>query len=527
MLQRPNAWGSGNISVREAAFSDPKLRAQGTLDSMVLQLGPGVRLGRYELLCMIGAGGMASVWAARVLGTRGFERIVAVKVLLPFLEDDPEMQNLFIQEAEIAASIQHPNVCSVFDLGEHNGTMYMVMEWVDGDTVGALLAGGVGPIRPEVAARIIADAAAGLAGAFGARTADGSYLAVLHRDISPNNILIGHDGQVKLSDFGIAKILTSRRVANVSLVRGKPSYMAPERAAGEAHDHRADVFSLGCVFFELLTCESIQPYLSQDALTNSTPFDPENTAEVSLLTSTTESVAGVDAELMQILLRATSLHPDERFATAEEMRMTIETWLIDRGHAGDVQKLVFETVRSRIGSRIEARRAAIRDAANAIGRLDASSPTGPASGSPAVVAPSSTPAASVRRRSTTAPPSYRRAKKRKASGLVAGFGVGFVAVVALSAFFILLVGRRPMGETPAQLDAPSGEGAIDAEAKLDASNAVSVPTTCSSCRDAPARPTESAAPSSSGSARSPVRSPASREPAEPAPILVPTNPYAR
>lgn len=406
---------------------------------MAHRLVPGTRLGRYELLCPLGSGGMASVWTARASGSRGFERIFAIKVLLPFLAADPEMQQLFTQEAEIAAAIRHPNVCPVFDLGEADGHLFMVMEWVDGETVGALLAGGFGPVRPEVAARIVSDASAGLAAAFGARTASGGYLAVLHRDISPNNILVSTDGVVKLSDFGIAKILSQRKSSEFSVVRGKPSYMSPERASGRAHDHRSDVYSLGCVLFELLTGETIQDYVTEHAIESGTRklLRAQDATAVSPLSGPASRNAGVDGELVQILVRATSSRLENRFSSAEQLRSELEGWLAARGMTTASQKMVVETVKSRAGSRIAAKRAALHDAMAALGPPRDEPP----SAVPAVLVPTIPPSAPRGATQNVALPLTVDAPKGGARAITIGFAGGFLAVAMAAAFVIAFTTR--------------------------------------------------------------------------------------
>ncbi len=470
------------------------------------RLVPGTRLGRYELLCPLGSGGMASVWTARASGSRGFERIFAVKVLLPFLAADPEMQHLFTQEAEIAAAIRHPNVCPVFDLGEADGHLFMVMEWVDGETVGALLAGGFGPVRPEVAARIVADASAGLAAAFGARTATGGYLAVLHRDISPNNILVSTDGVVKLSDFGIAKVLSNRKNAEFSVVRGKPSYMSPERASGRAHDHRSDVYSLGCVLFELLTGETIQDYVTEHAIESGTRklLRAQEATAVSPLSGPASRNAGVDGELVQILVRATSSRIEERYSSAEQLRSELEGWLAARGMTTTAQKMVVETVKSRAGSRIAAKRAALHDAMGAVG---------PSQEEPFVSVPTNlvpTIPPSAPRSAPRAPPPADTSAKAGPKSIVIGFAGGFLVVAMAAAFLLAFTSRSASLRGGTQTSAPSAstavvpatvphplplparvETAAPATATSTASTASSVPSVVSVASAATGRPSSS------------------------------------
>ena len=168
---------------------------------------PGQTVGRYEFLVPIAQGGMAAVWAARLKGTRGFSKTVAVKTMLPSISDDPRFEQMFLDEARIASRIRHPNVAEILDLGEQDEVLYLVMEWVDGEALSALRneARRRGGFPLPNALRIVADACAGLHAAHELEDDDGRPLGLVHRDISPQNVLVGYDGVVRLVDFGVAK----------------------------------------------------------------------------------------------------------------------------------------------------------------------------------------------------------------------------------------------------------------------------------------------------------------------------------
>ncbi len=154
------------------------------------RLRGGAHLGRYELLVPVGSGGMACVWAARLSGQHGFSKLVAVKTILPHLSYQAELRAMLYDEARVAAYAQHPNICNVLDVGEDGGVTYLVLEWVEGDSVSRLLRAGGGPIDCGAAARIVSDACAGLHAAHEIVDEAGRSLGVVHRDVSPHNLLV-------------------------------------------------------------------------------------------------------------------------------------------------------------------------------------------------------------------------------------------------------------------------------------------------------------------------------------------------
>ncbi len=221
-------------------------------------LKPGDRLDRYELLCPLAQGGMALVWLARFPG-QAVDAHVVVKTILPQYAQDPRFQEMFLDEARIAAQVAHPTVARILDVGESGGSLYIVMEWVDGDSLSKLmreLETRKTPFPLGVAMRIAADLCAGLQVAHELRDARGELLHVVHRDVSPQNVLMSPSGVSKLIDFGVAK--ARDRVAqdtSVGQLKGKLRYMAPEQAKGGAIDARADLWSVGAVLYEMIVGE--------------------------------------------------------------------------------------------------------------------------------------------------------------------------------------------------------------------------------------------------------------------------------
>lgn len=324
---------------------------------MARELELGTRLGRYDLLLKIGRGGMASVWVARARADRPEdERIVAIKAIHPNLAEEPEFVAMFLDEGRLVQRIRHGNVVDLYEVGEIDGVMIMAMEWVEGDSLHTLIAeaGKRRPIPPEMAVRIIADAAAGLHAAHELRDETGVPLGVVHRDVSPHNILISTGGRVKLVDFGVAKARTRLGEATATgQVKGKFGYMSPEQALGRPVDRRSDIFSLGIVLYELTTGRRL--------------FRGETDAETLSLVVQGEipPLRALDPEyppvLERIVMTALSRSRRERFQTARDFQRALERYLKDErivvpraGIAGLLRKV--------LGERIEARRLAVRGA---------------------------------------------------------------------------------------------------------------------------------------------------------------------
>jgi len=218
---------------------------------------PGAKLDRYEILCRIAEGGMASVWIARLTGGHGFEKLVAIKTILPKFAEDERFQKMFIEETRIASRIEHANVTQILDVGEKEGITYLVMEYVDGDSLSMIhrtLQKEGELVPPGVVLRVMADVCGGLHAAHELRNAQGSLLRVVHRDVSPQNVLVNTRGVAKLIDFGIAKARDGMAKDTTGPLKGKVRYMAPEQARrGGVVDRRADVWAVGAVLYHLLS----------------------------------------------------------------------------------------------------------------------------------------------------------------------------------------------------------------------------------------------------------------------------------
>lgn len=312
-------------------------------------LGPGDMIGRYQLAALLASGGMGQVWTARPIGS-GFARTVALKLLRSEMSGDENYARMFIDEARVASSIHHPNVCETYELGRHGDRLFMAMEWVAGDSLAGLLRQGdkLVALDLRIAARIIADACAGLHAAHETVGPDGTPLGVVHRDISPPNILISMHGQVKVSDFGIAKARDQlHERTKTGEVKGKFAYIPPEQISGSRNvDRRSDTYAMGCVLYV--------------ATLGLRPFGNGADALRKILRNEYQLPSALrpdyPAPLEAIIKKALSPQPDGRFATAEDMQMALEEWLISGGKlvtASDVAKCMKERISKEARARNE------------------------------------------------------------------------------------------------------------------------------------------------------------------------------
>ncbi|MCP4449212.1 MAG: serine/threonine protein kinase [Myxococcales bacterium] len=214
------------------------------------------QLGRYHLLDRIAFGGMAEIYRAKTFDASGHAHIVAVKRVLAHLAEDDDIIQMLVDEAKIAGLLKHPNVARVYEFARAHGEYFIAMEHVDGKDLRAILERcrqDKRPMPPSHAAYVGAEMAAALHAAHSATDKSGESLKIVHRDVSPSNIICAYAGEVKLCDFGIAKATLSRVQTRTGVIKGKVKYMSPEQALGRKLDHRSDIFSLGSVLYEMLT----------------------------------------------------------------------------------------------------------------------------------------------------------------------------------------------------------------------------------------------------------------------------------
>ena len=275
---------------------------------------------RYELVGEIASGGMATVYLARLTGVGGFQRFVAIKRLHPHLASEKEFVEMFLDEARIAARIHHPNVVPILEVGASVVGYYLVMEYIEGDTLARLLARAAtrGKRLPVgIALRIALDMLAGLHAAHELRDDTGEAVHLVHRDVSPQNVLVGVDGIARITDFGVARAASRLTATRVGQLKGKIAYMAPEQAAGEeAIDRRADVFAAGIVVWEELAAKRL--------------FKAENEAATlsrvmtEAVTPLTTIVPTLSTTLANVVLRALERNPDQRYASCAQFADALE-----------------------------------------------------------------------------------------------------------------------------------------------------------------------------------------------------------
>lgn len=295
--------------------------------SLQTQDSPHRSFGRFQLVLEMARGGMATIYLARLQGPQQFEKLVVVKRIHEHQAQDARFVQMFLDEARIAARIEHPNVATVFDLGEQDGAYFLAMEYVHGHNVAEVVRSAVRHedlLHWSLVVRMVADAAAGLHAAHEARGVDGRCLGIVHRDVSPQNILISYDGHVKVVDFGIAYAAERLTHTASGTVKGKAAYMSPEQVCMEPMDRRSDVFSLGIVLYEA----ACRRRLFKERLEAATILRVRD-AQVPPPRSMNPEIP---VALERVMLKALARHPQDRFQTAGAMEEALDQVLHDTGH---------------------------------------------------------------------------------------------------------------------------------------------------------------------------------------------------
>ncbi|MBK6690846.1 MAG: serine/threonine protein kinase [Myxococcales bacterium] len=277
------------------------------------------RLGPYELLQLLATGGMAEVYLARRAGPHGFQKLVAVKRILPQFAREPDFLAMFVDEARVCARLAHLNIVHVFDFGDHEEELYMAMEFVEGSTVARLVRAAAAKnieLPLEASLHVALSVLRGLEYAHGARDERGHPLKLVHRDVSPGNVLIDRTGAVKLTDFGIARAAEIERRTDAGQLKGKLGYMSPEQVVGRELDHRSDIFTLGIVLAEMVMLRPL--------------FTGGRELDV-LLRIRDADVSAIDRagrpmpdDLRAVLFRALAKEPEHRFPSARAFAEAVE-----------------------------------------------------------------------------------------------------------------------------------------------------------------------------------------------------------
>jgi serine/threonine protein kinase len=280
------------------------------------------RIGPYEVTELLAAGGMAEIFLGRKSGPGGFEKPLVVKRIHKKLLGDREIEAMFVDEARVQALLDHPHVVQIYDFGEDRGSYYIAMEYIAGATLRWVIDNAAAVRRPVPVAhalRIVGDVLAGLHYAHERTDNDGQPLRLIHRDISPVNILVARSGQAKLCDFGVAKSELQRAMTRVGTVKGKFRYMAPEQLNAEVLDRRADLFAVGCVLWELLVGRRLFDHAVEDDAVAA--IRSGNYPDASDLRS------DVPKSIDRVLRRA--LHPnrDKRYRTGRDFQLGLEDML--------------------------------------------------------------------------------------------------------------------------------------------------------------------------------------------------------
>jgi serine/threonine protein kinase len=280
----------------------------------------GERLDRFELVAELASGGMATVYLARLGGVGGFQRFVAIKRLHPHLARDNEFIEMFLDEARLAARIHHPNVVPILEIGESPEGYYLVMEYIEGDTLGRILARSAQSqerVPSPIGVRMVLDALAGLHAAHELKDDDGKALEIVHRDVSPQNILVGVDGSARITDFGVARAASRLSTTRSGQLKGKLAYMSPEQAKAQATvDRRADIFAMGTVLWEVLACKRLFKGDGDADTLNRVLHEP--------IPSLRSVAPHVPAALESVVMKALERERDRRYATAAEFADALE-----------------------------------------------------------------------------------------------------------------------------------------------------------------------------------------------------------
>jgi serine/threonine protein kinase len=282
-------------------------------------VAPGRQIGKYRVVRRLAVGGMAEIYLAEARGIEGFTKHVVLKRILPQFAQSETFVRLFLNEARVSATLDHPNIATVYDIGEADGVYFFTMEYLHGEDLGHLLREMVARqarLPLEHALTIGVGVAAGLHAAHEKRSPDGRPLGIVHRDVSPSNVVVTYDGGVKLCDFGVAKITSQAELTSTGTLKGKVSYMSPEQCNNEGLDRRSDIFALGVLLYELTTQTRLFKGDSE-AATLKMVLDAD-------IAPPSTRIPDYPADLEATILKALHRDRQDRYATARELQIALE-----------------------------------------------------------------------------------------------------------------------------------------------------------------------------------------------------------
>jgi serine/threonine protein kinase len=343
-------------------FSDPELKPLKVEDEPEA-VEAGTKLGKYELVKRLSVGGMAEIFLARAVGLPGFQKLVVVKRILPQLASKPDFLEMFLDEARIAATLQHPNIVQIYDVCVIGGNYFIAMEYLHGEDVRSILRAALRAKRRiplEQVLQIMMALCSGLHYAHDRDGFDGEKLEIVHRDVSPGNLMITYEGDIKLLDFGIASAAI-RAETQTGAVKGKLGYMSPEQARGEPLDRRTDIFAAGVILYELS--------VGRRLFKGSSDYEILNKLVEGNFVPPRKMDPAFDEKLEKIILRAIERDRDKRYATALDLQMDLEALARERGvflSTTSLKKFMHEL----FGNKVDAWRQAQREGRSLVEHLE-------------------------------------------------------------------------------------------------------------------------------------------------------------
>ena len=416
------------------------------------------RFGKYLLVEKLATGGMAQLYRAKIIGVEGFEKFIAIKQILPHLAHEEELITSFIDEAKLAALLNHQNVVQIYDFGSMENSYFITMEFLFGKDLRAVNAKAKEkgtPVSLENALYLISKVCAGLDYAHKLKDFQGKSLNIIHRDISPQNIFLTYEGDVKIVDFGIAKAASQSTITQVGMIKGKVAYMSPEQAAGKVIDHRSDIFATGILLYELVAGGRM--FKGDDTLqilskVREAEFTPLGTLK-----------GGLPEKLYDIVAKALAKEPEDRYQSCADMQADIEECIF-RLNLRPSGRSLAEYLKLLFAEEIEAEGKRMADAADAGAASDRaqeaeserrSVDTPPAQKPPA---PKAEPAPPAKAAPKERPKPAEPAKGGKKGVLAAVAGVAVLALLG-GGYYLMGAGKGPSGTTA---PAPAAQAPVPA-----------------------------------------------------------------